>query len=99
MDAFQRRKRERLTTERVAAELPEPVTRPGSYEDRVRIQAAVGELPDSLREPFVLIDVLGYSYRETSEILGVKVGTLKSRMHRAHGALMRALTEEAAGEM
>jgi RNA polymerase sigma-70 factor (ECF subfamily) len=101
MDSFQRLKRERLTRERVAADLggDELVVRPGSHEDRLRIQQAVGELPDTLREPFVMIDVLGFSYRETSEILGVKIGTLKSRMHRAHGALMRALTEEAAGEV
>jgi RNA polymerase sigma-70 factor (ECF subfamily) len=61
----------------------------------------VALLPQALREAFVVIDMLGFSYRETSEILGVKVGTLKSRMHRAHGALMRMLAEEreAAGEM
>jgi RNA polymerase sigma-70 factor (ECF subfamily) len=99
-DSFHRVKRERLAKERVEREMTEPpVTRPGSHEDRLRIQQAVGELPDTLREPFVLIDMLGFSYRETSEILGVKVGTLKSRMHRAHAALMRKLTEEAAGEM
>jgi RNA polymerase sigma-70 factor (ECF subfamily) len=73
--------------------------RAGSSEDRIRIQAAAANLPRAMREPFVLIDILGYSYRETSEILGVKVGTLKSRMHRAHTTLMRMLAEEAAGEM
>ena len=97
-DAYHRVRRERLATERVADTL-EPVSRPGSHEDRLRIQQAVAELPPPLREPFVLIDMLGFSYRETSEILGVKVGTLKSRLHRAHAALMRRLAEEAAGEM
>jgi len=29
----------------------------------------------------------------------MKVGTLKSRLHRAHAALMRHLAEEAAGEV
>jgi DNA-directed RNA polymerase specialized sigma24 family protein len=49
----------------------------------------------------VLIEVLGYDYREAGAILQVPVGTLKSRMHRARAALMRRLSEdeEAAGEM
>jgi RNA polymerase sigma-70 factor (ECF subfamily) len=57
-------------------------------------------LPDDLREPFVVIEVLGYDYREASSILGVKVGTIKSRMHRARALLIRSLgEEEAAGEV
>jgi RNA polymerase sigma-70 factor (ECF subfamily) len=98
-DSYHRVRRERLAAERMAGEIVASPARSGSQEDRLRIQHAVTELPRALREPFVLIDMLGYSYRETSEILGVKIGTLKSRMHRAHRALMRALAEEAAGEM
>ncbi|MFN2544579.1 MAG: RNA polymerase sigma factor [Actinomycetota bacterium] len=99
MDAFQRSKRERLTRDRLTEEASLPPSRPGSSEDRLRIEQAVAGLPDQLREPFVLIDMLGFGYRDTSEILGVKIGTVKSRMHRAHAALMRLLAEEAAGEM
>jgi RNA polymerase sigma-70 factor (ECF subfamily) len=47
-----------------------------------------------LREPFVVIEVLGYNYQEASSILGVKVGTVKSRMHRARAALISALSEQ-----
>src|SRR5207253_8543100 len=92
-DSYQRIKRDRLLRERVAGASPEESARPSGVEDRLRIEAAASTLAPSLREPFVLIDMLGYSYRETSEILGVKIGTLKSRLHRAHGALVRALTE------
>jgi RNA polymerase sigma-70 factor (ECF subfamily) len=101
-DSYHRVRKERLAAEGVAGGVTERVSRPGSLEDRLRIEQAVASLPASLREPFVMIDMLGFSYRETSEVLGVKVGTLKSRMHRAHGALMRMLaesSEEAAGEM
>jgi RNA polymerase sigma-70 factor (ECF subfamily) len=100
-DAYHRVRRERLAAEQAATGIREEVTRSSSYEDRVRIEDAVAALPQTLREPFVLIDMLGFSYRETSEILGVKVGTLKSRMHRAHHALIRMLAEsqEATGEM
>ena len=94
-DAYHRVRRERLVTERVSATAPEPVVRSASHEDRLRIEQAVEELPATLREAFVMIDVLGFSYRETSDVLGVKVGTLKSRMHRAHAALMRILAEPA----
>ena len=98
-DSYHRVRRERLAAESVAARVEDPTPRTGSSEDRIRIQEAAANLPRAMREPFVLIDILGYSYRETSEILGVKVGTLKSRMHRAHTTLMRMLAEEAAGEM
>jgi RNA polymerase sigma-70 factor (ECF subfamily) len=70
-------------------------------DERTRIHDAIRRLPESLREPFVIIEVLGFSYQEASVILGVRVGTVKSRMHRARAALMLALTdkEEAAGEV
>ena len=72
----------------------------GHSDERLRLQEAIRQLPMPLREPFVVIEVLGFNYQEASAILGVKVGTVKSRMHRARAALIRALTEgEAAGEM
>jgi RNA polymerase sigma-70 factor (ECF subfamily) len=71
----------------------------GSPEDRVQIWEAIRALPSELREPFVVIEVLGYDYREASTILEVKIGTLKSRMHRARAALIRSMdTQEATGE-
>jgi RNA polymerase sigma-70 factor, ECF subfamily len=63
----------------------------GSPEDRIQISEALRGLPHELREPFVVIEVLGFDYREASAILDVKVGTLKSRMHRARAALIRSL--------
>jgi RNA polymerase sigma-70 factor (ECF subfamily) len=46
-----------------------------------------------------LIEVFGMSYQETADVLGVRVGTVKSRMHRARKAMMGALEieEEDAG--
>ena len=69
-------------------------------EDRARISDALRGLAPELREPFVVIEVLGFNYAEASVILDVKVGTVKSRMHRARQELIRALREsEAADEM
>ena len=94
VDAYRRTRRETPTeevrTQGVAA-------RPMS-EDRLQLQAAIRSLPAHLRDPFVVIEVLGFDYREASAILGVKNGTLKSRMFRARAALVHALGEEAAGE-
>jgi RNA polymerase sigma-70 factor (ECF subfamily) len=72
----------------------------GSSEDRMRIDEALRRLPMSLREPFVVIEVLGFTYREASAILGTRIGTVKSRMHRARSLLIRELSEdEVAGEV
>jgi RNA polymerase sigma-70 factor, ECF subfamily len=69
-------------------------------DERTRIHQAIRGLPMALREPFVVIEVLGFTYQEASVILDTRVGTVKSRMHRARAALIEALGEsEAAGEM
>lgn len=66
---------------------------------RLALSAAVAGLPPDLREPFVLIEIMGLTYREAAKVLGTFPGTLKSRMHRARHLLIRALGEEQAGEM
>ena len=67
---------------------------------RTGLHDAIRRLPLELREPFVVIEVLGFTYREASVILGVRVGTIKSRMHRARATLIRMLgSGEAAHEM
>jgi RNA polymerase sigma-70 factor, ECF subfamily len=71
-----------------------------ALEERARINDAIRRLPMPLREPFVVIEVLGFTYQEASAILGTRVGTIKSRMHRARAALMEELKDrEVAGEM
>jgi RNA polymerase sigma-70 factor, ECF subfamily len=76
------------------------VSDPPQTEERARINDAVRRLPMQLREPFVVIEILGYTYQEASTILGTRIGTIKSRMHRARAALMRELEEkEVAGEV
>jgi RNA polymerase sigma-70 factor (ECF subfamily) len=65
----------------------------GAWDDRLAIEDALRALPAALREPFVVIEVLGFDYREASAILGLRVGTVKSRMHRARSQLIRALSE------
>jgi len=102
IDAYRKTRHETPVADHAetAGEAERSATTPGA-EERARIHDAIRRLPVSLREPFVVIEVLGYTYQEASVILGVRVGTVKSRMHRARAALMLALSEEeeAAGEM
>lgn len=58
-----------------------------------RLVAAIGELPLVFREAVVLRDVQGLSYAEIGEILGVRVGTVRSRIARGRERL-RGLMEE-----
>ena len=46
-------------------------------------EIAVGRLPEKLRETWVLAVGQGLPYPEVSEILGIPVGTVKSRMFQA----------------
>jgi RNA polymerase sigma-70 factor (ECF subfamily) len=49
------------------------------------------------RETFLLVEVFGMSYQEAADVLGVAVGTVKSRMFRARKALCAAIADEEAG--
>jgi RNA polymerase sigma-70 factor (ECF subfamily) len=99
IDSYRKTRRETPTPPDPDAPADRAVSGPAA-EERVRINEAIRRLPVPLREPFVVIEVLGFSYQEASTILGLRVGTVKSRMHRARAALIQALTErEAAGEV
>jgi len=43
----------------------------------------LGKLPDEQREALILVGASGFSYEETSQITGVAIGTVKSRVNRA----------------
>lgn len=65
---------------------------------RAELDAALGSLGAEHRETFLLVEVLGLSHREVADVLGVRVGTVKSRMFRARQALCRALDDEEAAQ-
>ena len=46
------------------------------------VQAALTSLPAEFRAAVVLSDVVGLSYAEIAETLGVPLGTVRSRIHR-----------------
>lgn len=59
------------------------------------LQEALDALSPDFRVAVVLCDVVGMSYEEIAETLGVKMGTVRSRIHRGRSQL-RASIESAA---
>jgi RNA polymerase sigma-70 factor, ECF subfamily len=59
----------------------------------VDVRRALLRVPFEFRAPLVLHDVQDLPYDEIAEILGVPVGTVKSRIHRGRVALAAALGE------
>lgn len=55
------------------------------------LQAALDELSPDFRVAVVLCDVVGMSYDEIAETLGVKMGTVRSRIHRGRSQLRESL--------
>jgi RNA polymerase sigma-70 factor (ECF subfamily) len=52
---------------------------------------AVAALPPDFRDALVAVDVVGLSYREASRSLGVREGTVMSRLYRARERVARTL--------
>jgi RNA polymerase sigma-70 factor, ECF subfamily len=53
---------------------------------RAKVEEAVSRLPEHHRVVFVLRELEGKTYEEISEITGVNLGTVKSRLNRARNA-------------
>jgi RNA polymerase sigma factor (sigma-70 family) len=62
------------------------------------LASALAALPPSYRDVVLLIAWGDLSYEETALALGVPVGTVRSRLHRARATLRRHLPEEYSGE-
>jgi RNA polymerase sigma-70 factor, ECF subfamily len=62
-----------------------------SVVDRLSIDAALAALPDDYRAAVVLRDVADLDYSEIAAILGIPVGTVKSRIARGRAQLVESL--------
>ena len=95
-DAVRTRRRRPFSLVRDDTELEALVGRDSA--DRVGEGAVVGDLLDRLdadrREAFVLTQLLGLSYAEAAAVAGCPVGTVRSRVARARGNLIDALTDD-----
>ena len=70
---------------------PESGQRIDNIGDRQLLDAALAELAEDFRVPVVLRDVGDLDYAEIAEVLGVPVGTVKSRIARGRAALANSL--------
>jgi RNA polymerase sigma-70 factor (ECF subfamily) len=61
------------------------------------VQAALKALPPEYRAAVVLCDIEGFSYEEIAATLGVKLGTVRSRIHRGRAQLRSALEHRRPG--
>jgi RNA polymerase sigma-70 factor (ECF subfamily) len=92
LDMVRRRARIRMEAlpedyDRVPADEPNPEQ---IYHDArlgPDLQAALDSLPPEFRAAVVLCDIEGLSYEEIGATLGVKLGTVRSRIHRGRQAL------------
>ena len=63
-----------------------------------QVRSKVADLEADLAQPLMLVCAEGYSYREVSELLGVPIGTVMSRIHRARKLLVSSLSVGEIGE-
>ncbi|WP_372736835.1 sigma-70 family RNA polymerase sigma factor, partial [Nocardioides sp.] len=87
---------ERAARLRSAGPSPDVAYAEQLFEDDV--EAALATLPPDFRAAVVLCDVEGLAYEEIAEILGAKLGTVRSRIHRGRAQLREALAHRAPGE-
>jgi RNA polymerase sigma-70 factor (ECF subfamily) len=68
-----------------------PFDHAAQEEIRARVEEELRSVPEPFRTVVVLRDIEGFSYEEVAEILGVQVGTVKSRLMRGRAHLKTRL--------
>lgn len=102
LDLVRRRQRIRFDalpddTERLPGTAPSPEqVYADTYLDP-QVQAALDALPPDFRVAVVLCDIEGLTYEEIAATLGIKLGTVRSRIHRGRVQLRESLAHLAPG--
>jgi RNA polymerase sigma-70 factor (ECF subfamily) len=86
--------RSRRRRARLVDALSTPPLPPRDPSLRVELEEAVATLTPTLRETLLLVELFGFTYRETAEALGIPEGTAKRRVFDARKQLARKLTEK-----
>jgi RNA polymerase sigma-70 factor (ECF subfamily) len=60
-----------------------PSDDPARAAESRQVYAAIHELPEQFRDALIAVDIVGLSYREAARALGVREGTVTSRLFRA----------------
>ena len=96
LDSVRRKNRVRFDplpddAERIPGRAPSPDT---EIDDRLfdhDVQRALDALSPEFRAAVVLCDIEGLTYEEIADALGIKLGTVRSRIHRGRAQLRTAL--------
>lgn len=79
-------------------ETTQPLDAMQSREREQRVQAAVRELPEHYREIVLLAYFQKMTYAQLAEVLGIPLGTVKSRLHSAVAAFAKEWQEQVEAE-
>ncbi len=71
---------------------PDPLAAVTGNEEADRVRAAVELLPAFLKQVLILAYYQGMKYREVADIMGIPVGTVKSRLHAALVKLQESMS-------
>ncbi len=93
-----RRGRHRHVGDDVLADLPAPTRPPRDPGLAGRLERALQALPPGYRAILVLHDVEGLSHEECAAIMGCRIGTSKSQLHKARARMRDLLGPELAAE-
>lgn len=88
-----RRRRDTSLEESWPDDGPDPAEDAARAELRRTVAQALGRLPPSQREAFILKHLEGLSYEEIAQRLGTSVGSLKMRVFRARDTLQELLED------
>jgi RNA polymerase sigma-70 factor (sigma-E family) len=94
LNVWKNRLRRLMVERRARARRPERPVEPASPEDRDLLWTAVRRLPPGQRACLALRFYEDLSERETAEVLGCSIGTVKSQTSRALARLRKELSDE-----
>lgn len=90
-DKYRRRQRRERILAECRMELAVPNNNDADYGLKMLIQETLEKMDDSLRIPVTLFYFEDYNLDDIAEVLGIPVGTVKSRLHRAKKHLKKEL--------
>ncbi len=72
---------------------PLPEEKVIAAQEKQEVHQAIAELPPTMREVLVLSVLEGKSYEDTARLIGISIGTVKSRLNRARQKIAEKLQQ------
>lgn len=92
LDVLRRRSREQRLQAAAVDDLVTTAAEPAEWQD---LLTAMHRLPREVVLPIVLKHYYGYAYEDIAAVMGVPVGTVKSRIHNGMATIRKELTGDA----